>query len=237
MSGPRLFWHGAALPFARDGVAQTFDTRRRKLRTGCLRRVVDSWEGTPHLKRLGIARDTPKPPSPSRHFEGVGPSHAQLRPDEAGRRLNYRWTWLRRATEQIRRAVRLAALRDMIAAIYARKSTDQRVADEAKSVTRQVEHARAYATRRAGRSTRRTSTSTTASPAPSSLKRPGFLRLMNALKPRPPFQVLVMSRGVPPRPRADRDGLRAEADRHGGRARLLLPGRPRAHPRLARPTS
>ena len=26
--------------------------------------------------------------------------------------------------------------------------------------------------------------------------RPGFLRLMNALKPRPPFQVLVMSRGV-----------------------------------------
>ena len=31
----------------------------------------------------------------------------------------------------------------MIAAIYARKSTDQHVADEAKSVTRQVEHARA----------------------------------------------------------------------------------------------
>jgi DNA invertase Pin-like site-specific DNA recombinase len=35
----------------------------------------------------------------------------------------------------------------MIAAIYARKSTEQHVADEAKSVTRQVENARAYAAR------------------------------------------------------------------------------------------
>jgi len=34
----------------------------------------------------------------------------------------------------------------MIAAIYARKSTDQNVADEEKSVTRQVDRARAYAT-------------------------------------------------------------------------------------------
>jgi site-specific DNA recombinase len=35
----------------------------------------------------------------------------------------------------------------MIAAIYARKSTEQNgVADEAKSVARQIEHARAYAT-------------------------------------------------------------------------------------------
>jgi DNA invertase Pin-like site-specific DNA recombinase len=36
----------------------------------------------------------------------------------------------------------------MIAAIYARKSTDQNIADEEKSVTRQVEHARAYAARK-----------------------------------------------------------------------------------------
>ena len=36
----------------------------------------------------------------------------------------------------------------MIAAIYARKSTEQGVADEAKSVTRQVEHATAYAARK-----------------------------------------------------------------------------------------
>ncbi len=34
----------------------------------------------------------------------------------------------------------------MIAAIYARKSTEQTgVADEARSVTRQIEHAKAYA--------------------------------------------------------------------------------------------
>src|SRR5512143_3372013 len=36
----------------------------------------------------------------------------------------------------------------MIAAIYARKSTEQDAADEQKSVTRQVEHARAYAARK-----------------------------------------------------------------------------------------
>jgi len=36
----------------------------------------------------------------------------------------------------------------MIAAIYARKSTDQNVSDEEKSVTRQVERARAYAERK-----------------------------------------------------------------------------------------
>ena len=36
----------------------------------------------------------------------------------------------------------------MIAAIYARKCNDQHVADEEKSVTRQVERARAYAARK-----------------------------------------------------------------------------------------
>jgi hypothetical protein len=35
----------------------------------------------------------------------------------------------------------------MIAAIYARKGTEQGVADEAKSVTRQVEHATTYTQR------------------------------------------------------------------------------------------
>ncbi len=39
---------------------------------------------------------------------------------------------------------------------------------------------------------------------------------MNGLKPRATFQVLVMSRRIPPRPRSDRDGLRAEATRHRG---------------------
>jgi DNA invertase Pin-like site-specific DNA recombinase len=82
----------------------------------------------------------------------------------------------------------------MITAIYARKSTDQTgVADDAKSVTRQIEHATAYAT----------SKGWTVDPAhvyqddgisgAEFVKRPGFLRLMTALKPKPPFQVLIMS--------------------------------------------
>jgi site-specific DNA recombinase len=81
----------------------------------------------------------------------------------------------------------------MIAAIYARKSTDQGDrADEDKSVARQQEHARAYAARKGW----------TVAPAHvyvddgvsggEFLKRRGFLALMNALKPRPPFQVLVV---------------------------------------------
>jgi DNA invertase Pin-like site-specific DNA recombinase len=71
----------------------------------------------------------------------------------------------------------------MVAAIYARKSTDQSaVADEAKSVTRQIDHAKAYAARGGW-------------PVPESrifvddgisgaefANRPGFVRLMAALK-------------------------------------------------------
>ena len=82
----------------------------------------------------------------------------------------------------------------MIAAIYARKSTDQSgVADDQKSVSRQVDHATQYAVRKGW----------TVDPAfvfvddgisgAEFATRPGFLRLMNALKPRPAFQVLVMS--------------------------------------------
>jgi len=82
----------------------------------------------------------------------------------------------------------------MLAAVYARKSTDQAgVADEAKSVARQVEHATAYAGRKGW----------TVDPAhvyvddgvsgAEFTTRPGFLQLMAALKPRAPFQVLVMS--------------------------------------------
>jgi DNA invertase Pin-like site-specific DNA recombinase len=81
----------------------------------------------------------------------------------------------------------------MIAAIYARKSTDQAVADEQKSCTRQIERATEYAVHKGW---------TVADPyvlvddgisGAEFLKRPGFLRLMNALKPHPPFQMLIMS--------------------------------------------
>lgn len=57
----------------------------------------------------------------------------------------------------------------MIAAIYARKSTEQvGVADEAESVTRKVEHAEPTRKGKAGPSPRGTCTSTMASPARSS---------------------------------------------------------------------
>jgi DNA invertase Pin-like site-specific DNA recombinase len=81
----------------------------------------------------------------------------------------------------------------MIAAIYARKSTEQSVADEAKSVTRQIEHARAYAIRKGWTVDDAQIYVDDGISGAEFLKRPGFLRMMNALKPRPPFQVLVMS--------------------------------------------
>src|SRR5438876_11766257 len=82
----------------------------------------------------------------------------------------------------------------MLCAIYARKSNEQNgVADEAKSVTRQVEHARAYAAKKGWTVADEHVYSDDAVSGAEFVRRPGFLRLMNALKPRPPFQVLVMS--------------------------------------------
>jgi site-specific DNA recombinase len=82
----------------------------------------------------------------------------------------------------------------MIAAIYARKSTDQTgVADEAKSVRRQIEHARAYARRKGWTVADEHMYVDDGISGAEFTNRPGFLRLMNALKPRPSFNVLVMS--------------------------------------------
>ena len=80
----------------------------------------------------------------------------------------------------------------IVAGIYARKSTEQKnISDEAKSVTRQIEHATAYAERNGW----------IVDPAHVYIddgisgaefeKRPQFMRMMHALKPRPPFQVLI----------------------------------------------
>ena len=87
-----------------------------------------------------------------------------------------------------------AAAGPLVAAILTRKSTEQvGVTDEQRSVTRQVEHARAYALAHgwvvrddfifvddgiSGAEFR---------------KRPGLTRLLNTLRPHPPFQVLIMS--------------------------------------------
>src|SRR5690349_19549708 len=81
-----------------------------------------------------------------------------------------------------------------LAAIYARKSTEQiGTADEAKSVARQVEHARSYAARKGWAVDEACVYVDDGISGAEFANRPGFLRLMNALKPRPQFQILVMS--------------------------------------------
>src|SRR5215468_11764710 len=82
----------------------------------------------------------------------------------------------------------------MIAAIYARKSTEQNgIGDEEKSVIRQIERARAYAARKGWIVADDHVYTDDGISGAEFLKRPGFLRLMNALKPRAPFQALIMS--------------------------------------------
>ena len=75
----------------------------------------------------------------------------------------------------------------MTAAIYARKITTQDVSDEQRSVARQVEHARAYAARKGWRVLDEQVCVDDGISGAEFANRPGFLRLMNALKPRPPF--------------------------------------------------
>ena len=81
----------------------------------------------------------------------------------------------------------------MIAAIYARKSTDQNVSDEEKSVARQVERARAYAERKGWTvAEEHVYVDDGISGAEFHEKRPRYLALMNALGQRAPFQVLII---------------------------------------------
>src|SRR5687767_15849620 len=80
------------------------------------------------------------------------------------------------------------------AAIYARKSTEQTgLTDEEKSVGRQIQHAKAYAARKGWSVAEEHVFVDDGISGVEFVKRPGFLRLMNALKPRPSFQVLIMS--------------------------------------------
>src|SRR5262245_24201492 len=84
----------------------------------------------------------------------------------------------------------MAAIR---AAVYARRSTDQHIADEEKSVARQIQHARGYAERKGWRVADEHVYQDDGISGAEFLKRPGFLRLMNTLRPRPSFQMLIMS--------------------------------------------
>ena len=82
----------------------------------------------------------------------------------------------------------------MRVAIYARKSTDQHhVSDAEKSVRRQVDQARRYAAQRGWTVAEEHVYVDDGISGAEFAARPGFLRLMNALKPHPDFQVLVMS--------------------------------------------
>ena len=91
----------------------------------------------------------------------------------------------------------------MIAAIYARKSTEQHVADDQKSVARQIAHTREYATRKGWIVDDAHVYVDDGIAGAEFARRPGFVRLMAALKPRPPFQALIMSEGS----RLGREGL------------------------------
>ena len=82
----------------------------------------------------------------------------------------------------------------LVCAIYARKSNDEHgVASEAKSITRQIDHARAYARKKGWTVDDAHIYSDDAVSGAEFLKRPGFQRLMQTLQPRPPFDVLIMS--------------------------------------------
>jgi site-specific DNA recombinase len=81
----------------------------------------------------------------------------------------------------------------VIAAIYARKSTEQFVADDQKSVTRQIAHARAFATGHGWLVDDAYVFVDDGISGAEFAARPGFVRLMAALKPRPAFQILIMT--------------------------------------------
>jgi DNA invertase Pin-like site-specific DNA recombinase len=89
---------------------------------------------------------------------------------------------------------RIAPADGLTAAVYVRKSQDQNLPDIEKSVTRQVERATAYAMRKGWTvDPAHVYQDDAVSGAEFGVKRSGFLALMNALKPRPPFQVLIVT--------------------------------------------
>jgi DNA invertase Pin-like site-specific DNA recombinase len=82
----------------------------------------------------------------------------------------------------------------MIAAIYARRSDDQNERDEdAKSITRQVERARAYAERKGWTVDDANIFVDDGVRGAEFARRQGYMRLLNAMKPRRPFSVLIVS--------------------------------------------
>ena len=125
----------------------------------------------------------------------------------------------------------------MIAAIYARKSTEQTgVADEQKSVARQIEHARSTPTRKGW----------TVADESRLCRRRDLRRRVCEPSRVPPADERVEAAGAVPGARdvggiaarqgSDRDGVRAEATGPGRRAGVLLPRGSGADARQSRPT-
>ncbi len=82
----------------------------------------------------------------------------------------------------------------IVAALYARKSNEQTgVSDKEKSITRQIEHGKAYALGKGWRVAVEHIYSDDGISGAELVNRPGFTRRMNGLNPKPPFQVLIMS--------------------------------------------
>src|SRR4051812_40798098 len=82
----------------------------------------------------------------------------------------------------------------MVSAIYARKSTAQRgVSDEAKSVTRQIAHAKAFAATKGWKTDDRYVFVDDGKSGTEFARRAGLQDLMAALRPKPPFGVLIVS--------------------------------------------
>ena len=80
------------------------------------------------------------------------------------------------------------------AAIYVRKSTDQSgVAEEQRSVARQIELANSYAGRKGWTVDRSMIFEDDGISGAEFSNRPGFLRLMETVSPKAPFDVLIMS--------------------------------------------
>jgi DNA invertase Pin-like site-specific DNA recombinase len=80
-----------------------------------------------------------------------------------------------------------------VAAIYARKSTDEAVDDEQKSVARQIDHGRQFGARHGWTVSDDHVFVDDGISGAEFKNRPSFLRLMSALKPRAPFAVLIVS--------------------------------------------
>src|SRR5215471_9254152 len=81
----------------------------------------------------------------------------------------------------------------LVTAIYARRSLDQDVPEEHRSVTRQADHARRFADTKGMVVNEEAVIVDDAISGAEFEARPGFVRLMTMLKPKPPFQALIVS--------------------------------------------